>query len=713
MDPIAVAALLVSAIATYLTYLQLRRTPKQRPAHTPIELGEQPVALLESAHAVRHNLPPRELFIGRRSERARVVEGLTSSYPLLAIEGLGGMGKTALAREIAWTCTLVEAVDDASGPSSIHDAVAWISDREGRLTLNDVLDTIASVLDYGFILSLPFEAKRQEVNKLLRDHPCLVVIDNFDTVVDDALAAFIASIPAPSKALVTSRERLLRGAWAIVVGKMECGDAFELIRNEGRRLGLQSIQEAGVATLDAVYEASGGNPLAIRLSLGMLRNSGLSLDEVLTRLTAADDDELFDTVFNRDWNELLKDDQDSKLLLMTLAILPGPTAKEAIEAGSDVHHAHLRVSMQRLIELSLVDVDELLHGGSQRFHLHPLTRAFVRKQMTALRGEEEAIETRLVSYFLVYAENRADTYGKESHIKELDAERNSILEFAELATRRARARGDPADLETVVRYSTAMSAFLWGRGYWGSELKLCEDAIEACRKLDNRNALARQLCNKGRIHLWRGNLVVAQECCDASCSALSEMDDPAAAAMALRLQAQIATRRGEFESAEALLQQVLEFAPMTVDDTGRAATLIELGIVAAKQSKWMQARERFQEALRLDEQMGTVEGEAVTLSHLGSTMFALTEISEAKRLFERGLALANQVKRISTAGRCQVGLAKISLQLGDYGVASAFAEAAREKFAKLGMTDMVAEASDLISIASSGSKGLTELDSSS
>jgi hypothetical protein len=205
-------------------------------------------------------------FIGRDKERDRVLEGLASAYPLIAIEGLGGMGKTALARAIAWLC-VKRNKELAESTTPDFEAVIWTQDQDGKLTLNEILDTIARVLGYPYILPLPPNEKRLEVNKRLQEKPCLVIVDNFETISDDAIIDFVTRIPEPpSKVLITSRERLLRGAWAISLGKMKKEDAFNLIRSEGKRLGLTALENAEIGKLSAFYDATGGNPLAIRLA---------------------------------------------------------------------------------------------------------------------------------------------------------------------------------------------------------------------------------------------------------------------------------------------------------------------------------------------------------------------------------------------------------------------------------------------------------------
>src|SRR5262249_16390978 len=131
------------------------------------------------------NLPPqRGEFLGREKERERVLNGLRSRWPLVSIEGLGGVGKTTLAIETARS-SLAEpqAVLDSS-----FEYVVWVSAKdqlERKLWLDEVLDTTARVLGYHSIMKLSteqMEQKKAEVSQLLRTYRTLLIIDNFETI---------------------------------------------------------------------------------------------------------------------------------------------------------------------------------------------------------------------------------------------------------------------------------------------------------------------------------------------------------------------------------------------------------------------------------------------------------------------------------------------------------------------------------------------------
>ncbi|MFQ6014143.1 MAG: NB-ARC domain-containing protein [Anaerolineae bacterium] len=236
--PEALGGLIAAAILAVLGYLymRLRKQPTSLPEQQPLEPPPQPT--------IPSNLPPRKEFIGREKERARVREALASRWPLTCIDGIGGIGKTALALEVAGECLRVSKGEVPADGILTFDGFIWTTAKDRELALNDVLDAVARTLDYPGIAQQPLEEKQESVRKLLQTKPYLLIVDNFETVTDDAVRDFLLRLPEPSKALITSREQKLRQAWAVSLKGLEQEEALTPIRSEGRRIRLPAKPKA-------------------------------------------------------------------------------------------------------------------------------------------------------------------------------------------------------------------------------------------------------------------------------------------------------------------------------------------------------------------------------------------------------------------------------------------------------------------------------------
>jgi len=381
---------IVAGIVQVLDYLQKRR----KKVDTPGEAGQAPPP--SPPPPIPHNLPPRSEFIGREAEKMRLHEALRSRSYLVSIDGIGGIGKTALALEVTHECLRASKREGPGDGTAVFDGIIWTTAKDRELTLNGLLDTIARTLDYPGIVQQPVEEKRIAVRKLLQEKPHLLIMDNFETITDAGVRDFLLDLPEPSKALITTREQKLRQVWAISLKGLEKSEALALIRNEGRRLALLPLERAEDRLLLYVYEATGGAPLAIKWAVGQVKQKGQSLDTVLAALHEARGD-IFDNIFARSWNLL---SMSARQVLIVMPIFATSASRPGIEAASDVHHFALDEALGQLVEMSLVDATDELDLTVRRYSIHPLTRSFAGARLLEGPIFEHEARLRLAGYYV-------------------------------------------------------------------------------------------------------------------------------------------------------------------------------------------------------------------------------------------------------------------------------------------------------------------------
>jgi hypothetical protein len=305
----------------------------------------------------------------REQAFAEVVDGLSQRSAAVLIVGLGGNGKTSLAREVAAHCL------QDKGDAPRFDAVVWVSDKDNPGTTNQstVLDTIARTLDYPGFTQFAHDEKQYEVEQLLRRQKVLLIIDNAETITDGALFTWLLRLPEPSKAIITTREyqrSYRRGGWPVELRGMSGEEAHTLLHQRLERLRIAHLVH-DQTQLEPLLEATGGNPKAITMVAGLLKYERRPLQQIIDDLYAARGD-LFDDLFSRAWTLL---DEAGKRIFMVMTFFPDSASGEALSATADVTGFEFDRATERLTDLSLLDVQQEDLTKDPRYVLHPLVQS--------------------------------------------------------------------------------------------------------------------------------------------------------------------------------------------------------------------------------------------------------------------------------------------------------------------------------------------------
>ncbi|MCV7154758.1 BTAD domain-containing putative transcriptional regulator [Mycolicibacterium pyrenivorans] len=223
---------------------------------------------------VRENLPRRATrLIGRDDDVVRVA-AVVDDGPLVTLTGVGGVGKTRLALEVAdhirdrledgaWFCELAP-VEDASAVTHAVAATLRLQQQQG-------LGIEATVIEY------------------LRSRELLLVIDNCEHVLDTAarlLDQIVRYCPRAS-VLATSREALgVEGERILQVPPLTAEDAVALFADRARagRPGFD-IDHEPVGAVAEICRRLDGLPLAIELAAARMRvTSSLDIARRLDKL---------------------------------------------------------------------------------------------------------------------------------------------------------------------------------------------------------------------------------------------------------------------------------------------------------------------------------------------------------------------------------------------------------------------------------------------
>ncbi len=411
------------------------------------ELGDAPDLRLpprrasSSPPARPHTLPQvLTSFVGREPERAHLLTLLGQpGRRLITLHGLGGVGKTRLALEVArdaadrFDASFFVPLDDLMDPARIPVRIAQVT----GLPLNSTDDPLAD-LAAG-----------------IGERKWLLILDNCEQFVGSAALLTRLLLACPHLTLlVTSREALQLKAEHLVTltGLRTHGDALpeaaRLFLDRATQVNHQIQNEANPALVRALTEAAGGLPLALELlasltgqhSLEALatpsRGAALTLESPWQDVRARH--RSVQAAFEHSWLLLPAEDRGK---LARLSVFEGGFT---LEAALAVTHAGPAL-LQRFVARSLLEGPR-----AGRYRLHPLLHEYLRAKLRAVPGEPDATCRAHARYYLahIHARNTAAS----------GAASPDLLEFV-------------CDEESNLR---ALVAFLMHQGEFGKLVSLAE-----------------------------------------------------------------------------------------------------------------------------------------------------------------------------------------------------------------------------------------------
>lgn len=346
----------------------------------------------------KHNLPTqRTSFIGRADEIADVVALLDDpECSLLTLVGPGGIGKTRLAIEVAR-----RKIDD------FRDGVHFVS----LTPITDVENLPFAILEG---LSYQFQQgnyeARQEVVSLLREKHVLLVMDNFEHLLDGVdLIADILNAAPDVKILATSREALnLHEEWVRTLTgvpypkngsleRLEDYCAVQLFLDRARRVRGNFSVNVDPTNIARICELTEGMPLALELAAGWLNTLTPadivteiehSLDILSTRSRdVAERHRSMRAVFCHSWCLLSPEEQTAFQRLSLFR--SGFTREAAVEVAAASLH----------VLAALVDKSLLTLSASGRYTIHELLRQYGEENLTEV-GEWDATFDRYIEFFM-------------------------------------------------------------------------------------------------------------------------------------------------------------------------------------------------------------------------------------------------------------------------------------------------------------------------
>lgn len=647
--------------------------PKRSSADTPVA----------PALATESNLPmPSTSLLGRERELGEIKTFLRE-VRLLTLTGTGGVGKTRLA---------IEAVRDAAGlfpDGTVFVALAPLSDS------TFVLPTVVQSLG---LREARGKTLRETLRAYLREKQLLLVLDNFEHVLEAApeVATLIETCPNLC-VLATSRALLrIRGEQEYPVSPLSLPASTispaveEVVGSSSGRLFAERARAAfpdfelnrnNTAAVAAICWRLAGLPLALELAAARVRFLDPAilltrLDQALSAGGTRDLPQRQRTMrATLDWSHELLSEKE-RVLFRRLSVFVGGFSLEAAEevgaSGSIVVEAVLEL-LGRLVEQSLVAVTRDEKGNGVRYGMLEPVRQYAWEKLEK-SGETEETKRRHFAHFLGLAEVADLIYGLLTGVKLTSAEGEAWLVRLErerdnlrTALGWAKERGD---IEAGLRLVGALSWFWWMRGYFGEGHNWAEDFLEkpACNDLKAADDMrAKALLGAGMLTFGHGDLVRSITLLEEGLTVYRRLGDKAGTAAIIALLGEVVRAQGDDDRAEELSKEGLQLSRLLGDNRSAAISLNTQGHIARRRGDLDRATDRFGEALALFKKLEDRRGVAYCLCNLGVAALERGEAGQALRLHKESFGLYEALRDKAGRAYALINLGDVERSLGEEG----------------------------------------------
>ena len=601
-------------------------------------------------------LPPEAAqFVGRDEELHLLTTERDASLPVKVIEGVAGVGKTALAVQAARAVA-----------SDYPDGIYYLSFHThdpGRPAL-DAAEALHRLLR---MLTAP----ATQIPEALSERAALLRAQlsrrRAILILDDAahLDQIRPLLPQGGQCLIliTTRRTLphLDGARALTLDVLPMDDAVTLFQSVAGRGTTHDPGEAALAV-----QLCGRLPLAIQLAAGRLAQDYpprlADLVEELSRsparldgtgAAAADAISACDLSYrsldpgHQRFFRRLGTSPCVSVSLHAAAALGGTTLPDAERALAALHDHHL-----------------LARAPAGQFRFHDLIREYA--GMRAAGEDSPADHRQAVGRLLDYYLHAADAADRVLHplrrrapapgtpapaspalasqdeaARWLESEWRNILQAAQYAGRHEWKR-KCADLIHV------LAGFMEVRAYWDEAIAAHALAVQASRDLDDPGRTARASLDLSQVSQQTGRHEAALAAAEEAAAIYRSLDDREGEAGALDQVGMAHQRAGRSRAALAYADEARLLYRETADRHGAADALSHSGIASWQLGRYPEAMDRLHDALSLYQGAGDRRGQAKTLNNLGRMHLYRGYHRDALDCYQKSLKIFTEIGAVQS-----------------------------------------------------------------
>lgn len=649
---------------------------------------------------IQHNLPAQiTSFIGREAEIAAVKETLErNQVRLLTLTGPGGTGKTRLSLQVS-----------AGLLDQYKDGVFFVSLAEAREPVL-VVSKLAELLG---VREGGSQSLLESVKSYLRDKHMLLLLDNFEQVLDAAplISGLLESAPQ-LKLLVTSRALLnVRGEHEFQVPTLQLPEpdadreAEKLVNYESIRMFIERaktinprfvLDDQSGPVIAEICRRLDGLPLAIELAAARLKM--LSPEKLLNLLSSRlkiltgggrDLPERQQTLRNTlEWSVQLLNQQDQTLFARLGVFIGGFTLESAqvvchleSDTGLDIFQG-----IESLLNNSLLQLEHL-DDFQPRFRMLETIRDFAQERL-AESGEMETLQYWHAQYFIGKINEMSpmlSTREADRGLAWVDAEHDNLRAALASCFR------DTSLLELAPWLVISMNWPWYRRGFLSEGRDWANRVLRSSVAQEQTLPRCFALWSSGAMAMWQGDLNNALSLLEEAVAISKSIEYPMAVALTLLFLGTTQVNRGEDKIALQYLHEAQELYEQLAMPWYLAITLVHMGNATLGMGDIPNARVYLDQALPISRQIGENWLISFILNNYGEVARTEGDYQKAQLYYEESEGLLRAMGDKGDLARLVHNLGCVARHMGDLAVAENRFKESLAMFIKLGNQRGMAE----------------------